>query len=107
MTKKSSAAARILEAKIEKMLCDRVVAEGGICEKLAPAGKRGFPDRTIFLPHGWVSVAELKRPVGGNIAKHQDMWRDKFFKVGTVHHYILNSADIDALFDQYHKWLAR
>lgn len=52
----------MLESVIEKALCQRVRALGGMCEKFTSPGRRSVPDRLITLPGGDIIFVELKAP---------------------------------------------
>lgn len=52
----------MLESKIEKALCDRIKALGGMAEKFTSPAKRAVPDRLVTLPGGQVVFVELKAP---------------------------------------------
>ena len=52
----------MLESAIERRLCARVRALGGMAEKFTSPGKRSVPDRLVTLPGGRVIFVELKRP---------------------------------------------
>jgi len=51
-----------LERDVEKALCRRVKALGGLCEKYVSHGRRSVPDRLVTLPGGRVIFVELKAP---------------------------------------------
>lgn len=67
-----------LESTIESYLVKRVEALGGFTLKTDRVPGRRFLDRTCFLPGGRVIVVELKRPVGGRLARLQG------FMIGTL-----------------------
>lgn len=50
------------ESKIEKELCKRVKAKGGICLKFTSPGFNGVPDRIVMLPDGHMGFVETKAP---------------------------------------------
>lgn len=50
------------ESYIERKLCERIKALGGLCEKFTSPGRRSVPDRLITLPNGDISFAEVKAP---------------------------------------------
>lgn len=52
----------MLEKDIERALCKRVSALGGLCEKFVSPGRRSVPDRLITLPGGQIVFAEVKAP---------------------------------------------
>ena len=49
------------ESQIEKYLCERVKALGGLCWKFVSPNLRGVPDR-IVVHNTWVFFVELKSP---------------------------------------------
>lgn len=53
-----------LERNLESEVVDWVESQGGRALKLKIENERGFPDRTIILPHGFIGFAELKRARG-------------------------------------------
>ena len=88
----------VKESAIERELRDRVIARGGVCEKIMVIGRRGFFDRLIILPPGRIIFAEVKKPRGGRVSAHQRKYIDDFKALGVVDIYIVkNSEDIDAL----------
>jgi len=92
----------VKERAVEVELVERVVARGGLCEKVMVVGKRGFFDRLIVLPvHGGpprIIFAEIKRPRFSRIAPHQQKYYDTFRALGVVDvYFVRNSADIDRL----------
>lgn len=58
------------ESLIEKHLVACVTAMGGECRKITWPGRRGAPDRVVFLPGGRVVFFELKAP-GKKAEPHQ------------------------------------
>jgi len=87
----------VKEAAIERALVARVLALGGVCEKIMVVGRRGFFDRLIILPGRRVIFAEVKRPRGGRVSAHQRQYIDDFKARGLEVAIIKNKADIDAL----------
>jgi len=94
MDKKPSA---VKEAAIERELVAKVVARGGMCDKVYVLGKRGFFDRLIILPGPRIIFAELKRPRGGRVSAHQQWYHEQYKALGLEVVVIRNSADIDRL----------
>jgi hypothetical protein len=87
---------------VEAELCMRVRMAGGLCEKMAAIGRRGFFDRIIFLPGGVIYFAELKRSRGGKLSPHQHWYRDTLTALGVEGIVLIkNRSDIDALFEHY------
>jgi hypothetical protein len=85
------------ERVVESELVRRIEALGGVCEKVASLGQRGFPDRICFLPDGIIALVEVKRPRGGVLSVHQKWWRDKLAMLGTQIEVVKNFDDIDSL----------
>ena len=54
----------MLESDFEKEVVRWAIREGGLALKLKIENDRGWPDRTIILPGGFIGFAELKRPKG-------------------------------------------
>lgn len=59
----------MLEKTVEKYLCDEVKKNGGVTRKIRYIGRRGCPDRIVFLEG--VYFVETKRPSGGIYSVHQ------------------------------------
>jgi hypothetical protein len=87
----------VKEAAIERALAAAVAARGGVCEKVAALGKRGFFDRIIILPGGRIIFCELKRPKRGRISPHQMQYHEQYKALGVSVAVVRNSADIDRL----------
>jgi len=87
----------VKEVVIERELRERVIACGGICEKVMVIGRRGFFDRLIVLPDARVIFAEVKKPRGGRVSAHQRKYIDDFKGLGVEVYIVKNSADIDRL----------
>lgn len=96
------------ETKLEERSVAFVEARGGQALKLAPAGMRGFFDRTIIMPReryldsydinwrsGRVWFAEFKRPKKGVISAQQDHWRKLLTGLGFAVYTIDNDADFE------------
>jgi hypothetical protein len=86
----------IKESAIERELCDRVAARGGLCLKVQTIGRRGFFDRLVVL-RGRVIFVELKRPRGGRLAAHQIWYIKAFTELGAMAVVVRSSRDIDRL----------
>lgn len=52
----------MLESTLEKRLCRRVAALGGMAEKFTSPGRRSVPDRLVTLPGGITIYVEMKAP---------------------------------------------
>jgi len=63
-----------LESELEKAVCKWVESLGGRALKLKLENERGFPDRTIILPHGFIGFVELKR-ASGSTKKYEQQKR--------------------------------
>lgn len=75
----------MLEARVEGRLVQRVKAAGGMVRKLAWIGRRGAPDRVVFLPEGHpfagLTFVELKRP-GLKAEDHQAREHERLQRYG-------------------------
>ena len=60
-----------LEKHFEEDVIDYAEQLGGEAWKLKKDGERGFPDRTLFLPGGVLTLVELKRPKVGKTSPQQ------------------------------------
>jgi hypothetical protein len=87
----------MLESAIERQLCERVKALGGICVKTRAIGRRGFFDRLVLLPGGKVWFVELKRPRGGRLSPHQAWYLKTFTELGAAVMIIKSPEQIDQL----------
>jgi hypothetical protein len=88
--------AGVRESAIERELCERVAALGGLCLKVQTIGRRGFFDRIVVLP-GRVIFVELKRPRGGRLSQHQRGYAMSFAALGASVALVKSIADIDRL----------
>ena len=87
----------IRERSVEDYLANRVKAMGGCCEKVRVIGQRGWPDRFCALPGGIVFLVELKRPIGGRLAAHQEKYHRELRALGVAVYTAKDSAQIDQL----------
>ena len=85
------------ESYIEAELVRRVLAAGGVCEKVTVIGTRGFYDRLVVLPGNRVFFVECKRPQGGRLSPHQMQRHARYRALGAAVALVLNTADIDRL----------
>ena len=92
------------EVKVEDYLVKRAELQGGVAKKLKEDSRRGFSDRTLMLPLGYIAFVELKRPVGGVISEHQKKHRSDLIKLGMRHYVAVTYAEVDAIFDDYALW---
>lgn len=88
---------------IEDYLVERAKDFGGSALKLRPPTGRGFPDRTVTLPHSWVAFVETKRPIGGRIAAHQTKWADDLRQAGQRVYFVRTKDEVDEIFNDYRK----
>lgn len=86
------------EDEIEGYLVAQARARGGDALKLRPPKGRGFPDRTVVLPGGWVAFVEVKRPTGGITAKHQTAWGVTLTTCGQRFYIVSSFEDVDRVF---------
>jgi hypothetical protein len=85
------------EEKIERYLCDRVKALGGVAEKVTVLGARGFFDRLVVLPGGRVIFCECKKPRGSHTAVHQKIRHDSYRALGAEVVVLKSFAGVDLL----------
>ena len=81
------------ESMVEKAFCAWCDENSILQSKLSDQGRRGFPDRTVFLNNGHVLFIEFKKPGGGKVGPHQDDWADR---VVTRHHAYLLTDNLSA-----------
>ena len=87
----------IRENLVEAELVARVLAAGGLAEKVRVIGRRGFFDRVIVLPGGAVIFCECKRPKGGVLSPHQISRIAQYQSLGAAVAVVRNSEDITRL----------
>jgi hypothetical protein len=87
----------VKENPVENYLVKCVNDAGGLCLKVTAIGRRGFFDRLVVLPGGKIFFVEVKRPVGGRLAKHQELYIGHFLALKANVAIVRNQADIDAL----------
>ena len=87
----------VKESSVERYLCEKVEAMGGIAEKVTTIGRRGFFDRLVVLPGGRTIYVECKRPKGGSFSAHQIQRHKVYRALDAEVAVVRNSADIDAL----------
>lgn len=88
----------MLEAKVEKYLDVRVQQFGGFTRKLEWIGRRGAPDRIVFL-NRQVFFVELKAP-GKKAAPHQAREHERMRAQGAKV-WVADSFDaVDALLEE-------
>ncbi len=91
----------MLEASVEKYLCQRIEALGGYCIKLHPLSIVGIPDRLVLLPGGFVAFVELKRPRGGRYSAKQNLWEKRLKGLGMRVARLKNKGEIDEFLRGY------
>ena len=89
------------ENVIEDYLVAQTARYLGVAEKLRPATGRGFPDRTLILPGGWVAFVEVKRPKGGRFAVHQKAWGSRLVGLGHRWYLVATTEEVDKIFEDY------
>jgi hypothetical protein len=85
------------ESEIENYFIGRVRELGGVAEKVIARGTRGYFDVIALLPHGRVIFAEIKRPKGGVVSKHQMLRHQVYRSLGGEVALIKSFADTDRL----------
>ena len=65
----------MIEKDVETHLQWRVAMLGGMTVKVKAIGRRGFPDRAVFLPNGALWLVELKAPKG-RLSEHQKLFAE-------------------------------
>ena len=83
------------ESEIERYLCTRVRALGGETRKITWIGRRGAPDRLVFLGGG-VMFIELKAP-GRRPSVAQTKELERLRDLGARAVWASSRAEIDAL----------
>lgn len=91
-----------LEAGLEQLALLWTVDHGGLCLKVKLENQRGFPDRMIILPGGFVCFVEFKRPdKKGKPSPHQTKWIKHFNKLGQKAFFC---DDFDQFVEQMREW---
>jgi hypothetical protein len=93
----------VQEILIEMELTKRVLAAGGVCEKVTAARSRGYFDRVVVMPGNVVIFVECKRPRGGRLSPHQKRRHATYRALGATVAIVKNSEDIDRLLSQSDK----
>lgn len=86
----------MLERDIEEHLVRRTRELGGEVRKVKWIGRRGAPDRVVFLPGSRLFWVELKRP-GGAAEPHQAREHARMRGMGQTVLVVDSLAAIDAL----------
>lgn len=87
----------MLEKKIEKYLCDRVKAIGGLPYKFSSPAHRGVPDR-IVLYRGKVYFVEVKKD-DGRLSSLQKIEHERIREQGLDVFVVWNTEDVDIFID--------
>ncbi len=82
------------ESYIERKLCERIKALGGLCEKFVSINRRAVPDRIVTLPDGRIEFVELKAP-GKHPTKAQQLDHNRRRALGCTVRVISSLQDID------------
>ena len=72
------------EEKIEKRFMTKMEQQhpAVMCYKFEIHGRKGAPDRIVFLPGGCTYFFEFKRPDGGSVSAHQEKFLRDLNKLG-------------------------
>lgn len=84
----------MVESYIERKLCERIKALGGLCDKFTSPGRRNVPDRIVTLPGGVIEFVECKRP-GQRPTAAQQRDHDRRRALGCTVRIIASLQDID------------
>lgn len=82
------------EAAVEKHLCTKVIALGGMCMKFVSPGMRGVADRIVVLPANRIFFIELKKQTG-TIRQHQWIWSTEMLKRGALTEFLKSKKEVD------------
>ena len=91
----------VLESSIEKFLVEEVERRGGKCEKVRTIGSRGFFDRFVALPGGFIALVELKKPKGGRLSPHQRDRIVSYQRLGARVRVCCTKKEVELLMDEY------
>lgn len=83
------------ESKLETYLVEQVALKGGDVRKVKWIGRRGAPDRLVWIP-GWmiVKLAEMKAP-GKPLEEHQKREHKRLKRMGVKCVKLDSKEDID------------
>lgn len=81
------------ESSVEKYLDERIVALGGITRKWVSPGRRGVPDRIVFI-RGTIEFVELKAP-GGKVKPWQKREHARLEEQGATVLVLASKDDVD------------
>lgn len=94
------------ESEVEEHLVRVAKMCGGMVRKLQWIGRRGAPDRVVFLPSGLVFWIELKRP-GKDAESHQQREHERLSAFGQFVAVLDTVKRIDDFFAPYHPTKAK
>lgn len=89
------------EQAVEKYLREQVEKRGGVCIKMDPTNYKGLPDRLVLLPYSVVILIEVKRPKGGVVSEHQEVWHERLTRMGHVVSVRASVKDVDKAMGWY------
>jgi len=81
-----------LESDLEKQCSDWIYDRGGLCLKIKLENTRGFPDRLILL-NDKIAFVEFKRPGGGIVSPHQEVWLTRLNSYSRVSAAVVDDYD--------------
>lgn len=87
----------MLEKKIEKYLCDRVKAIGGLQYKFSSPAHRGVPDR-IVIYNGKVHFVEVKQD-NGRLSSLQKIEHERIREQGLDVFVVWSTEDVDTFIE--------
>lgn len=100
-SRRDARAGAIREVEIERYLVQQVERRGGFCPKWKDPGRRGAPDRIVFLPGGVVAFVELKRGKLGEVEPWQDRYHAELRSRGQVVLVLRSHEEVDMLLRNY------
>jgi hypothetical protein len=90
----------VRESQVEDHLVAVAKRCGGVVRKVQWIGRRGAPDRVVFLPNGLLFWIELKRP-GKDAEEHQAREHDRLRAFGQFVEVLDTVKKIDDFFAPY------
>lgn len=94
------------EKTIEDYLIEQTIKRGGFSRKYKSPGRRGVPDRIVFLPKGLVVFVECKKP-NGKMSTSQKQEFKRMQELDTPCAYVKTMIDIDHLMQILDKLIER
>ncbi|HET8869771.1 MAG TPA: hypothetical protein VFM48_04960 [Aquabacterium sp.] len=92
------------ESTIESYLVAQVEKRGGRAPKWVSPGLKAVMDRLVFLPGGWLALAETKSGPARQLDPLQGWLAGEFRKLGFRVVKIDSHTDVDALMMEYELW---